>query len=116
MSEIIIVQDTMMRAALAEIAKRIFGDMVKVVVDVRLKIMAVGAELHADAEEVLLEQGSHQEDVWGINLYPAVLGEEFIEYDSMINIRPSQGNRSRGVEDAAVRQRIAELVKERVTD
>lgn len=87
-----------------------FGDFVKVVVDVRMGVMAIGGELHADEEALLLEQGSRQADVWGINIYPDHVGEERIEFDSMVNIRPSQGNRSRSVEDPALRQQIANLV------
>jgi len=72
--------------------------------------MAVDAELHADEEEALLERGSAQANLWGINLYPDVVGEDWIEFDSMINLRPSQGNRSRGVDDPMVRRRIVEVV------
>ena len=72
--------------------------------------MAVDAELHADEEEVLLERGSAQANLWGINLYPDVVGEDWIEFDPMINLRPSQGNRSRGVDDPMVRRRIVEVV------
>jgi hypothetical protein len=73
-------------------------------------VMAVDAELHSDEEALLLDQGSRQEDLWGINLYPALAGEDFIEFDSMINLRPAQGNRSRGVDDPAVRERILQIV------
>jgi hypothetical protein len=59
----------------------------------------------------LLDEGSKQADLWGINLYPADYGDlQWIEFDSMINVRPSRGNRSRSVEDPAVRDRIVELV------
>jgi hypothetical protein len=87
-----------------------FGDFVKAVVDVRLGVMAMGGELHADEEALLLEQGSRQADLWGINLYPNRVGTDRIEFDSMINIRPSQGNRSRSVEDPAIRQQIVNVV------
>lgn len=88
-----------------------FGDMVKAVVDIERKIIGVDAELHADIEWSLLSQGSLQYDLWGINLYPEMEGEDFIEFDSMINIRPGQGNRSRDVQDADTRQKIVETVK-----
>jgi len=100
---------------LRELAVRRFGEMVKAVVDVEQGIMAVDAELHADEEAVLLERGSAQANLWGINLYPDVVGEDWIEFDSMINLRPSQGNRSRGVDDPETRQRIAEVVSRLVT-
>ncbi len=87
-----------------------FGDIVKAVVDIAQKKIGVDAELHADIEQALLAQGSSQYDLWGINLYPEMNGEDFIEFDSMINIRPGQGNRSRDVQDADTRQRIIETV------
>ena len=84
--------------------------MVKAAVDVGRHIMAIGGELHADEEALLLGDGSVQDDIWGINLYPGETGEEWIEFDSMINIRPSQGNRSRTVEDQELRARIRFVV------
>ena len=87
-----------------------FGDMVKAVVDIEQKKIGVDAELHADIEQALLSQGSSQYDLWGINLYPEMDGDDFVEFDSMINIRPGQGNRSRDVQDATTRQRIIETV------
>ena len=97
-------------ARLREMAGRRFGKMIKAVVDVEQKVMAVDAELHADEEDALLERGSVQADLWGVNLYPDVAGEEWIEFDSMINLRPSQGNRSREVDDPGIRRRIVEIV------
>lgn len=98
---------------LREMAREGFGDMVKAVVDIERGHLALGAELHADEEAALLESGSEQDNLWGINLYPEDIGgPEFIEFDSMINIRPSRGNRSRGVDDAAVREQIAKIVAE----
>ncbi len=91
-------------------AEAMFGDLVKAVVDIRLATMVVDAELHADQEALLLERGSNQADLWGINLYPELSTDEFVEFDSMINLRPSQANRSRGVEDASIRGRILEIV------
>ena len=84
--------------------------MVKAVVDVGRRIMAIGGELHADEEAILLEDGARQAALWGINLYPGATDEEWIEYDSMINVRPSQGNPSRDVQDAVVRQSIRQIV------
>jgi hypothetical protein len=79
-------------------------------VDVGRGVMAVGGELHADEEADLLQDGARQADLWGINLYPDLPMPDFIEFDSMINVRPSQGNRSRGIEDAAVRRQIEVVV------
>jgi hypothetical protein len=87
-----------------------FGDLVKAVVDVERGIMVVDADLHADQEAELLGSGSQQQDVWGINLYPDLPEGDWLEFDSMINLRPSFGNRSRGVDAPAVRERITRLV------
>jgi len=108
-----IIREKITLARLQELAQERFGDMVKAVVDVERGIMAIDGELHSDEEALLLEDGSHQCDLWGINLYPEVNGQDWLEYDSMINLRPSQGNRSRGIDDPAVRQRIA-LVAEKL--
>ena len=93
-----------------QMAEQMFGNMVKVVVDTDKKIMAIDGELHADEEALLLENGSKQENLWGINIYPQLDGEDFIEFDSMINLRPSQGNRTRGVDDEKVRKEILGIV------
>ena len=95
---------------LAQMAESGFGNLVKAVLDVELGIMAVDGELHADEEALLLEHGSEQRHLWGINIYPDLPKAERIEFDSMINIRPSQGNRSRGVDDPAIRDRIVQVV------
>ena len=72
--------------------------------------MLLDADMHSDQEAELLSEGADQKDLWGINLYPDLPGEEFLEFDSMINLRPSFGNRSRGVDDPATRTAIANLV------
>lgn len=97
-------------AELKKIAEDSFGDMVKAVVDVQKKIMVIGGELHSDEEALLIEKGSQQQYIWGINLYPAMEGENWIEFDSMINVRPSQSNRSRGVDNPEIRKIIIETV------
>ena len=88
-----------------------FGDWIKAVVDVSQGIMAVGGDLHADDEALLLEHGSRQPDLWGINLYLEEEEPDWLEFDSLINIRPGQGNRSRGVDDERTRERIRALVE-----
>ncbi len=98
------------KVELAEIAKERFGDIVKVVVDIELGIMVVGGELHADEEAMLLERDSKQENLWGINIYTDKTENERIEFDSMINIRPGQNNRSRDILDAAIREKIKIIV------
>ncbi len=99
-----------------KMAKQQFGNLIKAAVDLKKQIMVLGGDLHADEEQLLLEKGSDQRDVWGINLYPANFGQpSFIEFDSMINLRPSQGNMSRGVDDPAVQDQIRKVVHKLVT-
>lgn len=95
-------------------AANMFGDMVKAVVDVEKGLLAVDAELHSDLEALLLENGSEQKNLWGINFYPELQGDEFVEFDSMINMRPSEGNRSRGVESEVIRKKILTIVTQKV--
>ena|SRR5581483_4497616 len=98
---------------LKEMSKKMHGSMVKAVVDVQKKLVVVDADLHVDEEQMLLESGSSQQDLWGINLWPENYGKDnFIEYDSMINIRPSQNNPSRSVESAETRKQIEQIVNE----
>ena len=87
-----------------------FRDFVKGVVDLRRGILLLDADMHADQEAALLAEGSDQRDLWGINLYPQIDGSDWLEFDSMINLRPSFGNRSRGIDDAATREAVAALV------
>ena len=110
----VIVRDTLKFEELKQMAARRFGDMVKAVVDVDQELIAVDAEIHADLEALLLGDGSQQKSLWGINLYPEMQADEAIEFDSLINIRPSQGNRSRGVEQEPIRKKIAAIVEKRL--
>ncbi len=96
-------------AILRYLVEHHFEDMVKYVVDVERGIAAVGGELHADEEALLLERGSRQEDLWGANYYPGRGRVDCIEFTSLINIRPARGNRGMTVEDPLVRERIREL-------
>ena len=98
------------KTELGKMAEKTFGDLVKAVVDVERKVMAVDAELHADQEQFLLENNSEQKNLWGINLYPGEAGDDWIEFDSMINLRPSWGNRSRGVNDLETQKKIIKIV------
>lgn len=109
-----IIKDSITLNKLKEMTVQGFGDLVKAVVDIERELVAVDAELHSDLEALLLEDGSQQKNLWGINFYPQLSKEKFLEFDSMINMRPSQGNRSRGVEDAKVRKQILEVVEKRV--
>ena len=106
-----LIKDKINLSELQKMAKNMFGDMVKAVIDIDKKIMVVFAELHADQEKMLLDKGSEQKNLWGINLYPSYYGKkEFVEFDSMINIKPNQNNRSRDIQDPKVRKKIIDLI------
>jgi hypothetical protein len=98
-------------AELTEMSNKMYDALVKAVVDVEQELVVVDAGLHSDEEMLLLEMGSRQSDLWGINLWPEEYGtDDFVEFDSMINLRPGQGNMSRGVDDEATRARILEII------
>lgn len=105
-----IIKDAIEISRVKALAAATFGNMVKAVVDIKNKHIAIDGELHSDLEALLLEKGAKQEDLWGINLYPDIAGDGFIEFDSMINMRPSQGNMSRGVSSEIIRNKIIEIV------
>lgn len=113
---IILVDKPLDRAYLQKIAKERYGDLFKAVVDIEKGIMAIGGELHVDEESFLMAEGSLQQDLWGINIYPLKAGEEFIEFDSVINLRPRQENFIRGVSNPEIRQKIKEVVQQLVLD
>ena len=104
------------RISLSELrlmAEKSYIELVKANVDVARRILVVDAELHADIEAYMIDNGSRQEEIWGVNLYPKDYGtNDFIEFDSMINIRPSQKNQSRYVQDENIRGLIVEIVNE----
>lgn len=95
---------------LNKMSSSMFGGLVKAVVDIKKQIMVVDAAMHADAEKYLLDYNSQQDDLWGINLYPKFKGNDFIEFDSVINLRPRLNNFSRDVEDKKIRQKIIRIV------
>lgn len=106
-----IIKTPITRFELHQIAKERFGDLVKGAVDIKKEILALGGELHIDEEVELIEkEKSRNENVWGINLYPDKEGEDFIEFDSMINIKPNFGNRTRNVDDKEIRDKIIDIV------
>ena len=86
-----------------------FGDMVKFVVDIQRGVIAVGGELHADAEQILLDAGSHHEDLWGANYYPGRGRTECVEFTSLINISPARGNRGMEIKNHEIRERVRAL-------
>ena len=102
---------------LNQMVQKMFGNLVKADVDIEKELLIVDMDLHADGEAKLLESGSEQKNLWGINLHPGNYGtEEFIEYDSMINIKPNQKNFSRNVEDEEVREKIKKIVEDKVSE
>jgi hypothetical protein len=107
--DIVIVERRIEPAELARLVLLHFEDMVKYVVDVERRLAAIGGELHADAEQLLLQSGSRQADLWGANYYPGRGPEECVEYTSLINIRPAQGNRSMLIADPGLRERVREI-------
>ena len=100
---------------LKTLAQSRFGNFVKAVVDIEQQIMAVDAELHSDEEALLIENGSKPQNLWGINIYPELKKEEWVEFDSMINLKPSQGNRSRGIESPDIKNKILEITSRLIT-
>lgn len=95
---------------LENMSEKMFGGLVKVVADIEKEIMVVDAELHSDEEKYLLDIGSKQDNLWGFNLYPHLTGDNFIEFDSMINVRPRLNNFSRNIEDPEVQKKIIAIV------
>ena len=106
---IVVASDRIQGAILAQLVAGWFEDMVKLVVDVERGAVAVGGEMHADAEQVLLDQGSRQADLWGANYYPGRGPDGCLEYTALINIRPSTGNRSMEIESPALQERVREI-------
>ena len=106
----IIIKDSIDLEEIKNMLGNFFPEMVKGVVDIEKKYLALDAELHSDLEALLIENGSSQRDLWGINIYPELEDEDFIEFDSLINIRPIDNNRTRYVEDENIRNDIINIV------
>src|SRR3990167_9391141 len=106
-----IIKDKISLKELKKMAQKMFGNLVKAVVDIKKEIMAIDASMHADEEAELLKNGSKQENLWGINLRPDKKGKDFIEFDSMINLKPNQNNRTRGVDHPDIRAKLIKIVK-----
>ena len=111
----LLIKDKITNDELKPLSQKMYNHLVKAVVDLEQEIMVIDAPLHSDEEELLLEEGSSQDNLWGINIYPDEVGSErWIEFDSLINIRPAAGNRSRYVENPKLRERIIKIVKKLV--
>ena len=103
---IVIVREPVTPSQMAEMSA-VLGSVIKLAVDLEREILAGGGELHADCEEALLRDGSKQENVWGGDWYP-VLGE--VGFESLINIRPRQGNRILALQSPLLRQQFEAIV------
>ena len=115
--DIKIIKKPISKGKLKKIAKKQFGDLVKAVVDVSKEIMAIGGELHSDEEIFLIEkERSKHKNLWGINIYPKKTGKDFIEFDSMINLKPAFGNRSRNVESRETKEKIRKIIKKLISE
>ena len=106
---IVITDQRLDRAELARLVREHFRDMVKFVVDVSRRVVAVGGELHAVGESLLLEDGSAQDDLWGANYYPGRGPAECVQFTALINIRPARGNPGMEIADPAIRAVVREL-------
>lgn len=104
--DIVILEQRIDRETLRRLVLNDFEDMVKFVADVQRGVIAIGGELHADAEQALLDTGSRQEDLWGANYYPGRGREGCVEFTSLINISPARGNRGMQIGDPILRERI----------
>ena len=113
--EIKIISDKIGLEELKNLAPADFGEMIKAAVDIEKGIMAIGGEWHSDAERVLLEAGSEQKNLWGINLFPGRAGEEMIEFTSLINIRPKLNNRTMIIEIPEVKEKIYQIVNKLIS-
>ena len=112
-----IIKNPIKKQEIMEIAKNQFGDLVKMVADTEKKILAVGGDFHSEEELLLMEQeNSKRQNLWGINFYPAKPKSEQTEFDSVINLKPAFGNRSRGVENQTEQEKIKKIVEELILD
>jgi hypothetical protein len=110
-----IIRENISVSNLKELAKEDYVTMIKAVVDIEREIMAVGGELHSDEEMMLLDDGSEQKNLWGINIKFDRPRNEWVEFDSLINIRPRYYNQSRGVENPEIREKIIRIVNKLIT-
>jgi len=108
--EIKVIEEKITKQELEDFAQKNYGDMIKAAVDIEKEIIALGGEFHSDANEALIEQGSNQRNIWGINIYPAKNKEEWIEFVSLINIRPADNNFDMEVQDKEIREKIKQIL------
>lgn len=114
--QIKIIKEKISKEEIKKLAEESFGDMFKIVVDIEKKILAAGGELHADAVEMLLRDGSEGKNLWGANFYPFKKPEQKIKYNALINIRPEQNNRKMEIGDKKIRDKIKQIVEDLLLD
>ena len=112
--EIRIVRETIPFAELSPLAAAWYGEMIKGVVDIEKEILALGGEYHMDANMLLVENGSKQNTLWGFNIHINKPREEWIEFTSLINIRPAQGNRTMLVEDKMLQGKMRAIINKKI--
>ena len=112
-----IVKDKIEISELKEMAENMHGNLVKVMVDIEKEVIALDAPLHSDLMEYLIEEGhSESQNLWGINIYPEKQGDDFIEFDSMMNLKPALGNKTRGIEKEEIREKIKKIINRIVVE
>lgn len=110
-----IIKDKIEISELKKMAEKMFGNFVKAMVDIEKETMAVDAPLHSDLMDFLIEkESSEHQNLWGINIHLNEIEKDFIEFDSMMNLKPALGNKTRGVEDENIRKKIIEIVNKLV--
>ncbi len=112
--DIRIIKQTISGKDLNDLAKEYYEDLIKGVVDIKRRVVALGGEMHADAEEALLKDGSKQSDLWGFNILLEKSKEECLIYESFINIRPRDNNRDLEVKSLEIREIMKKIIFEKV--
>jgi len=111
-NDIIITSRKITQDQLKALCERWFGDMVKITADVKREILGIGGDLHADAEALLIQNGSSQQDIWGANFYPWNPPDQRVDYTALINIRPKQDNLSLEILDSSIKEKIKKVVED----
>lgn len=109
-----IIDQPISKEELKDLAKEFYEDLIKGVVDVRREVVALGGEMHADAEEVLLKEGSQQSDLWGFNILLDKNKDDCLIYESFINIRPRDNNKDLEVKNPAIREKMKSIIFKKV--
>lgn len=111
-----VVKDKISTAELKELGKVFYDTMIKGVVDIENEIIAFGGEYHIDANGVLIDEGSRQSDIWGFNIVFERSKDSWIEYISLINIRPQAGNMNMEVQDSLIRDKMKKIINSKIHD